>query len=107
MWRDAQEIRHLHLLQIDQLLEQVHPTVEKFLKILYTIQSFSKEPMPTERYDHSCGLVIDRDRGPEVVAAGGNDRGGGGDELSSVDIYTVDANSWRPGDIQVKIRGCS
>ena len=47
--------------------------------------------MPTDRYDHSCGLVVDRDRGPEIVAAGG-------DELSSVDIYTVDTNSWRPGD---------
>ena len=43
--------------------------------------------MPTARKDHMCGVV----QGPQVVVAGGFDTG------TSVDIYTVDTDSWRAG----------
>ena len=61
-------------------------------------------PMPVDRHDHSCGLVIDPERGPEIVIAGGE--GSEGDAgvgtgvgfYSRVDIYTVNTNSWREGN---------
>ena len=53
------------------------------------------EPMPTSRYYHSCGLVTDADRGPEVVVVGGIY---GGSSLDSVDIYEVNTDSWREGN---------
>ena len=53
------------------------------------------EPMPTSRYDHSCGLVTDAERGPEVVVIGGYYANY---YLDSVDIYEVNTDSWRPGN---------
>ena len=50
--------------------------------------------MPTERWGHSCGLVSDPERGPEVIVFGGYHY----DEyLDSVDIYSIGTNSWRAG----------
>ena len=48
--------------------------------------------MPTRREEHGCGLVLHPDNGPEIVVAGGQD-------TDTVDIYTVDTNSWRMGNI--------
>ena len=56
----------------------------------------SLAPMPTSRYDHSCGLVANPDFGPEIVVAGGYN----GVYLDTVDIYTVSMNSWREGNMQ-------
>ena len=52
--------------------------------------------MPTNRQNHMCGLVKDPEGSPEIVAAGGyfNDN-----YLSAVDIYTVNTDSWREGNI--------
>ena len=50
-------------------------------------------PMPTSRYGHSCGLIT----GPAIVAAGGRDSGLS--YLDSVDIYSVDTDSWREGNV--------
>ena len=58
----------------------------------------SKAPMPTSRYDHSCGLVSHPERGPELIVSGGYD----GVYLDSVDIYTVNTDSWRKGNKQMK-----
>ena len=55
----------------------------------------SLAPMPTSRYDHSCGLVNNPDSGPEIIVAGGYD----GVYLDTVDIYTVSTDSWREGNI--------
>ena len=49
-------------------------------------------PMPTSRYGHSCGLIT----GPAIVAAGGLDYGS---YLDSVEIYSVDTDSWREGNV--------
>ena len=54
--------------------------------------------MPRNRYDHSCGLVIHPELGPELVVAGGYSYG----YSDTVDIYTVDADSWREGNGQTK-----
>ena len=51
--------------------------------------------MPRDRYDHSCGLVMNPDLGPEIIVAGGF---GDGDHLDSVDIYTVNTDTWRAGN---------
>ena len=48
-------------------------------------------PMPTPRDGHSCGHVQDAINGPEVIVAGGHD-------LSTVDIYSIDTDSWREGN---------
>ena len=58
--------------------------------------SFSMTPMPTQRENHSCGLVTNPDQGAEIVTAGGyyNDR------LYSVDIYTINTDSWRAGNLE-------
>ena len=53
--------------------------------------------MPTSREEHGCGLVLHPDNGPEIVVAGGQDSG---DPLDTVDIYTVETNSWRMGNIK-------
>jgi len=49
------------------------------------------EDMPRKRKRHSCGLIIDPEIGPEIVAAGGYDS----ELLDTVDIYTVNTDSWR------------
>ena len=51
--------------------------------------------MPRKRKRHSCGLIIDPEIGPEIVAAGGYDS----ELLDTVDIYTVNTDSWRQGNI--------
>ena len=51
--------------------------------------------MPTNRYDHSCGTVANPELGPEVVVAGGRRTEDG--YLDTVDIYTVNTDSWRSG----------
>ena len=58
--------------------------------------NFSKAAMPTNRQNHMCGLVKDLEGNPEIVVAGGyfNDN-----YLSSVDIYIVNTDSWRGGNI--------
>ena len=61
-------------------------------------------PMPRSRYVHSCGLVHHPEFGPEIVAAGGYD-GSSGVYLDSVDIYTVNTDSWREGNLQTKFDG--
>ena len=48
-------------------------------------------PMPTSRNGHSCGLIT----GPAIVAAGGYY----GSYLDSVEIYSVDTDSWREGNV--------
>ena len=50
--------------------------------------------MPRPREDHGCGLILHPDNGPEIVVAGGEDFGVPQD---TVDIYTVNTNSWRMG----------
>ena len=49
------------------------------------------------RCEHSCGLVMHPDNGPEIVVAGGYN----GRSLSIVDIYTVDTDSWRKGNVKI------
>ena len=54
-------------------------------------------PMPfygSDRENHACGLVKDPERGPEVVIAGGT----AVVFTDSVDIYSVDTDSWREGN---------
>ena len=51
--------------------------------------------MPRNRYGHSCGLVVDPVRGPEVIVMGGYSS----DYLDTVDIYTVNSDSWREGNM--------
>ena len=58
----------------------------------------SLAPMPTSRYDHSCGLIMHPELGPEVVVAGGYDS----EYLDTADIYTVNTDSWREGNLQKK-----
>ena len=55
--------------------------------------------MPAERKESSCGLVVNLDRGPEVIVAGGNDKDFSRDPqyYDDVFIYTVDTDSWREG----------
>ena len=53
-------------------------------------------PMPIDRTGHSCGLVMDPISGPEIVVMGGY-HGAAGGYLDSVDIYTVNTDSWREG----------
>ena len=48
-------------------------------------------PMPKPRFGHSCGLVQNPANGPEVIVAGDNN-------LNSVDIYEINADSWRAGN---------
>ena len=48
-------------------------------------------PMPKPRFGHSCGLVHNPANGPEVIVAGDNN-------LNSVDIYEINADSWRAGN---------
>ena len=52
--------------------------------------------MPRERYGHSCGLVVDDVRGPEIIVMGGISVD---NYLDSVDIYTVNTDSWREGNM--------
>ena len=51
--------------------------------------------MPRNRWAHSCGLVIDPERGPEIVVAGGIPE----DAKDTVDIYTVNTDTWRAGNL--------
>ena len=55
--------------------------------------------MPRDRYSHSCGLVADPIRGPEIIVMGGYSGGGSDDYLDTVDIYTVNTDSWREGNM--------
>ena len=48
--------------------------------------------MPRARNSHRCGLVVDAERGPEIVAVGGT-----GASSDTVDIYNVDTYTWREG----------
>ena len=48
-------------------------------------------PMPEPRFGHSCGLVQNPVTGPEVIVAGDNN-------VNSVDIYEINADSWRAGN---------
>ena len=57
--------------------------------------------MPTGRYDHGCGSVSNPDLGPEVVVAGG--RRSEDDYLDTVEIYTVNTDSWRSGNRNVYV----
>ena len=54
--------------------------------------------MPNPRIEHSCGLVLHPENGYEIVVAGGFSSGSVSDD--SVDIYTVDTDSWRSGNVQ-------
>ena len=54
--------------------------------------------MPIPRENPSCGLIMHPDNGPEIVVAGGYNAG----TLDTVDIYTVDTDSWRTGNIKHK-----
>ena len=58
-------------------------------------------PMPTSRYDHSCGLVTHPELGHELVVAGGYSFR----YSDTVDIYTVNTDSWREGKVQTKSFG--
>ena len=51
--------------------------------------------MPRGRESHSCGLVSNSEQGPEIVVAGGYYVG----VLDTVDIYTINTDSWRGGDL--------
>ena len=53
-------------------------------------------PMPTLREGHSCGLVQDPLNGPEVIVAGGSYM------PYTVDIYSIDTDSWREGNTILK-----
>ena len=58
---------------------------------------FSLTRMPTARDSHSCGLVTNIDQGHEIVVAGGY----GPDQfgyVDTVDIYTINIDSWREGN---------
>ena len=61
---------------------------------IFTLYSLSMAKMPRGRLSPSCGLVIHPDRGPELVVAGG---ALSGELLDTVDIYTVNTDSWREG----------
>ena len=50
--------------------------------------------MPTKRYAHSCGLIA----GPKIVVAGGQYAG----PLDTVDIYSVDADTWEGGENNIE-----
>lgn len=52
--------------------------------------------MPRPREDHSCGLVMHPEHGPEIVVAGGKDYNA--NIVDTVDIYTIDTDSWRMGN---------
>ena len=54
--------------------------------------------MPRQRERHSCGLVTNPEQGPEIVVAGGYDSGGS--HLDAVDIYTINTDSWREGNLK-------
>ena len=54
--------------------------------------------MPNPRAFHSCGLVANSEQGPEIVVAGGYDDGF---YLDTVDIYVLDTNSWREGNLRL------
>ena len=54
--------------------------------------------MPRKRTGHSCGLVIDPISGPEIIVMGGY-HGASGGYIDSVDIYTVNTDSWRQGNM--------
>ena len=55
-------------------------------------------PMPTGREYHRCGLVTNPDQGAEIVATGGIDSSSY--YLDSVDIYTINTDSWRAGNLE-------
>lgn len=48
-------------------------------------------PMPNGRNGHSCGLIKNPEQGPQIVVAGGY-------VDDSVDIYTVNTDSWTEGN---------
>ena len=48
-----------------------------------------------------CGLVTNPVQGPEVIVAGGYGNGDGYTDI--VDIFSIDANSWRKGKVHVKV----
>ena len=52
--------------------------------------------MPTAREDHSCGLITDPEHGPQIVVAGGSYSP---DYFDTVDIYTVNTDSWTEGNV--------
>ena len=54
--------------------------------------------MPRDRSRHSCGLVVDPVCGPEIIVMGGYSQGTGGIS-DTVDIYTVNTDSWREGNM--------
>ena len=56
-------------------------------------------PMPTTRYDHSCGLVTNPVIGPELVVAGGYSFI---EYSDTVDIYAVNTDSWRTGEVSTE-----
>ena len=62
---------------------------------IFTLSSLSMAKMPTGRFSPSCGLVIHPDHGPELVVAGGSNSSP--EFLDTVDIYTVNTDSWREG----------
>ena len=57
--------------------------------------------MPRKRIGHRCGLVIDPISGPEIIVMGGYDveHDDTGGVLDNVDIYTVNTDSWREGNM--------
>ena len=52
--------------------------------------------MPRDREGHSCGLVVDPILGPQIIVMGGYS---GGRYSDTVDIYTVNTDSWREGNM--------
>ena len=74
-------------------------SIRKVLCFKHFLMAFTcrMAPMPRNRQDHACGLVVDPENGPEIVVAGGLD--GSSTALDSVDIYNVNSDSWREGNV--------
>ena len=59
--------------------------------------------IPTGRYRFGCGVVRDKSGQAEVVAFGGRIYGGGL-YLTTVEIYSVEEESWRTGTEKALLR---
>ena len=96
---------HSHLLRICRILAQVNQNLNITFEAgwwylcssIYLDHSMcfgSMSPMPAERWGHSCGLVVDPERGPEVIVMGGYSYP---DYVDTVLIYNVDTDTWKEG----------
>ena len=55
--------------------------------------------LPRDRYRHSCGLVVNPVLGPEIIVMGGFTS----PARDNVDIYTVNTDSWREGNMSQNV----